>query len=71
MSIRDVVILQTGFRARLQYHLIPYFCISSDVSRSVPVAWKSHFAVESKEAEDKMTSLKRSLLASDVKVTER
>ncbi|KAM4552471.1 telomerase protein component 1 isoform 1-T3 [Odontesthes bonariensis] len=41
-----------------------------NIIKSVPVAWRSHFAVESKEAEDKMTSLKRSLLASDVKVTE-
>ncbi|XP_041849088.1 telomerase protein component 1 isoform X3 [Melanotaenia boesemani] len=41
-----------------------------NIIKSVPVAWRSHFAPESKEAEDKMSSLKTRLLASDVKVTE-
>uniref|UniRef100_A0A3Q2D9P9 TROVE domain-containing protein n=1 Tax=Cyprinodon variegatus TaxID=28743 RepID=A0A3Q2D9P9_CYPVA len=38
--------------------------------RSVPVAWRSHFASESNEAEKKLTSLKRRLLDDGVKVTE-
>uniref|UniRef100_A0A3Q1AT66 TROVE domain-containing protein n=1 Tax=Amphiprion ocellaris TaxID=80972 RepID=A0A3Q1AT66_AMPOC len=41
----------------------PGFCCS----RSVPVAWRSHFAAESKNAESKMASLKKRLLDSDVK----
>ncbi|KAM3866164.1 telomerase protein component 1 [Diretmus argenteus] len=36
---------------------------------SVPVAWRSDFAPESKEAESKMEDLKTRILASDVKVT--
>lgn len=39
--------------------------------RLVPVAWKSDFVAESKEAECKMASLKRSIRASGVKVTEK
>uniref|UniRef100_A0A4W6BKJ4 TROVE domain-containing protein n=1 Tax=Lates calcarifer TaxID=8187 RepID=A0A4W6BKJ4_LATCA len=38
--------------------------------RSVPVAWKSDFVPESKEAESKMAALKSRIRASDVKVTE-
>ncbi|XP_047446201.1 telomerase protein component 1 isoform X2 [Mugil cephalus] len=41
-----------------------------NITKSVPVAWRSHFASESKDAEFKMNSLKRRLLDSDVKVTE-
>lgn len=39
--------------------------------RSVPVAWKSDFVPESKEAESKMAALKSRIRASDVKVTEK
>ncbi|XP_054870069.1 telomerase protein component 1 isoform X2 [Amphiprion ocellaris] len=48
------------------------FCYFRDpnVIKSVPVAWRSHFAAESKNAESKMASLKKRLLDSDVKVTE-
>ncbi|XP_061587905.1 telomerase protein component 1 isoform X2 [Cololabis saira] len=48
------------------------FCYFRDpnIIKSVPVAWRSDFAAESKEAEDKMTSLKRRLVGSTVKVTE-
>ncbi|KAK2822733.1 hypothetical protein Q5P01_022798 [Channa striata] len=48
------------------------FCYFRDpnISNSVPVAWRSDFVPESKEAESKMTSLKNSIRASDVKVTE-
>ncbi|KAM7379694.1 hypothetical protein PAMP_005228 [Pampus punctatissimus] len=41
-----------------------------NIIKSVPVAWRSDFAPESKEAETKMASLKRSIQTSDVKVTE-
>ncbi|XP_008297460.1 telomerase protein component 1 [Stegastes partitus] len=48
------------------------FCYFRDpnIVKSIPVAWRSHFAPESKDAESKMASLKRKLLQSDVKVTE-
>ncbi|XP_068460550.1 telomerase protein component 1 [Clinocottus analis] len=48
------------------------FCYFRDpnISKSVPVAWKSDFAPESKEAESKMASLKKMIQASKVKVTE-
>ncbi|KAM3605500.1 uncharacterized protein V6R79_026311 [Siganus canaliculatus] len=41
-----------------------------DVIKSVPVAWRSDFVPESKEAESKMAALKRLIQTSDVKVTE-
>ncbi|XP_038859161.1 telomerase protein component 1 [Salvelinus namaycush] len=40
------------------------------LSRSVPVAWRSDFAPESKEAECKMADLKRRIVDSEAKVTE-
>ncbi|RVE60961.1 hypothetical protein OJAV_G00166140 [Oryzias javanicus] len=48
------------------------FCYFRDpnVVKSIPVAWRSSFAAESKEAEEKIKSLKTRLLSSDVKVTE-
>ncbi|XP_041659793.1 telomerase protein component 1 [Cheilinus undulatus] len=48
------------------------FCYFRDpnISRSVPVAWRSHFAPESKEAESKMSSLKKMIRDSKVKVME-
>ncbi|XP_067330368.1 telomerase protein component 1-like isoform X2 [Channa argus] len=48
------------------------FCYFRDpnVTKSIPVAWRSDFVPESKEAESKMTSLKNIIRASDVKVTE-
>ncbi|XP_042353328.1 telomerase protein component 1 isoform X2 [Plectropomus leopardus] len=48
------------------------FCYFRDpnITKSVPVAWRSDFAPESKEAESKMASLKRWIQASEVKVTE-
>lgn len=39
--------------------------------RSVPVAWRSDFAPESKEAECKMADLKRRIVDSEAKVTEK
>lgn len=39
--------------------------------RSVPVAWRSDFVPESKEAESKMGALKRNIRTSEVKVTEK
>uniref|UniRef100_UPI0037E81F20 telomerase protein component 1 n=1 Tax=Semicossyphus pulcher TaxID=241346 RepID=UPI0037E81F20 len=41
-----------------------------NITKSVPVAWRSHFAPESKEAESKMASLKERIRDSEVKVTE-
>ncbi|XP_035489691.2 telomerase protein component 1 [Scophthalmus maximus] len=48
------------------------FCYFRDpiITKSVPVAWRSDFVPESKEAESKMASLKSGIRASDVKVTE-
>ncbi|XP_024136918.1 telomerase protein component 1 isoform X2 [Oryzias melastigma] len=48
------------------------FCYFRDpnVVKSIPVAWRSSFAAESKEAEEKIKSLKTRLLSSEVKVTE-
>ncbi|XP_026169954.1 telomerase protein component 1 [Mastacembelus armatus] len=48
------------------------FCYFRDpnIIKSVPLAWRSHFAPESKEAESKMVSLKNRIRTSDVKVTE-
>lgn len=39
--------------------------------RSIPVAWRSDFVAESKEAESKMVSLKKWLQFSEVKVTKK
>ncbi|XP_068604898.1 telomerase protein component 1 [Brachionichthys hirsutus] len=41
-----------------------------DVIKSIPVAWRTDFVPESKEAESKMAYLKRSVRASEAKVTE-
>ena len=41
-----------------------------DFHRSVPVAWRSHFAPESKQAQGKMSQLKSRILEKGVKVTE-
>ncbi|KAK6310921.1 hypothetical protein J4Q44_G00189760 [Coregonus suidteri] len=48
------------------------FCYfrSPHLSRSVPVAWRTDFAPESKEAECKMADLKRRIVDSEAKVTE-
>ncbi|XP_068587704.1 telomerase protein component 1 isoform X2 [Cebidichthys violaceus] len=48
------------------------FCYFRDpnIIKSVPVAWRSHFVPESKEAESKMASLKTRIRDSEVKVTE-
>ncbi|XP_070701511.1 telomerase protein component 1 [Pempheris klunzingeri] len=48
------------------------FCYFRDpnITKSIPVAWRSDFVPESKEAESKMASLKRRIQASKVKVTE-
>ncbi|TKS79483.1 Telomerase protein component 1 [Collichthys lucidus] len=48
------------------------FCYFRDpnITKSVPVAWRSDFVPESKEAESKMGALKRSIRTSEVKVTE-
>ncbi|XP_029930833.1 telomerase protein component 1 [Myripristis murdjan] len=48
------------------------FCYFRDPNliKSVPVAWRSDFAPESKEAEAKMADLKKRIRVSDVKVTE-
>ncbi|KAK2822732.1 hypothetical protein Q5P01_022797 [Channa striata] len=48
------------------------FCYFRDpnITKSVPVAWKSDFIPESQEAESKMAYLKSRIQASDVKVTQ-
>ncbi|CAL8278850.1 unnamed protein product [Lota lota] len=48
------------------------FCYFRDpaVLESVPVAWRSHFAPESKQAQAKMSQLKSRILEKGVKVTE-
>ncbi|XP_017266584.1 telomerase protein component 1 isoform X2 [Kryptolebias marmoratus] len=48
------------------------FCYFRDpnIVGSIPAAWRSDFAAESKEAEDKLRSLKKRLLDCKVKVTE-
>ncbi|XP_007567502.1 telomerase protein component 1 isoform X1 [Poecilia formosa] len=48
------------------------FCYFRDPSiiKSVPVAWRSDFAAESKDAEAKLSSLKKRLLDDGVKATE-
>ncbi|CAN9503016.1 unnamed protein product [Ophioblennius macclurei] len=48
------------------------FCYFRDpkMIKSVPVAWRSHFAPESSDAEQKMATLKTALRDSDVKITE-
>uniref|UniRef100_A0AAQ6IID5 Telomerase-associated protein 1 n=1 Tax=Anabas testudineus TaxID=64144 RepID=A0AAQ6IID5_ANATE len=48
------------------------FCYFRDpnITKSVPVAWRSDFVPESKEAETKMSSLKNRIRDSGVKVTE-
>ncbi|XP_068196133.1 telomerase protein component 1 [Antennarius striatus] len=48
------------------------FCYFRDpnIIKSIPVAWRSDFVPESKEAESKMASLKRNILTSKAKVTE-
>ncbi|XP_030220277.1 telomerase protein component 1 [Gadus morhua] len=48
------------------------FCYFRDpaVLQSVPVAWRSHFAPESKQAQAKMSQLKGRILKKGVKVTE-
>ncbi|XP_054623593.1 telomerase protein component 1 isoform X2 [Dunckerocampus dactyliophorus] len=47
------------------------FCYFRDPSatKMVPVAWRSHFAPESKESESKLASLKRWIQDAEVKVT--
>ncbi|KAK7944994.1 hypothetical protein WMY93_000722 [Mugilogobius chulae] len=48
------------------------FCYfrDSNITNSVPVAWRADFAPESREAESKMSALKRRLRESEAKVTE-
>ncbi|XP_010888175.2 telomerase protein component 1 [Esox lucius] len=53
----------------VQKHMFCYFR-TPHLSRTVPVAWRADFAPESKEAETKMSDLKRSILNSGAKVTE-
>ncbi|KAM4557504.1 telomerase protein component 1-like [Fundulus diaphanus] len=66
MEIRQFQALYPGTAPQ---RMLCYFRDPS-VAKSVPVAWRSDFAAESKEAEERMTSLKRKLLDDGVKVTE-
>ncbi|KAF3857940.1 hypothetical protein F7725_011141 [Dissostichus mawsoni] len=45
-------------------------CYFRDQTSTIPVAWRSDFVAESKEAESKMASLKKRIRQSEVKVTE-
>ncbi|CAJ1072834.1 telomerase protein component 1-like [Xyrichtys novacula] len=66
MEIRQ---FQALYPDTAQQRMVCYFR-DPNITKSVPVAWRSHFAPESKEAESKMTSLKRMIRNSEVKVTE-
>ncbi|KAM4729089.1 telomerase protein component 1 [Anableps anableps] len=66
MEIRQFQALYPG---TAQQRMLCYFRDPS-VVKSVPVAWRADFAAESKEAEKKLSSLKRRLLDDGVKVTE-
>ncbi|KAI4809966.1 hypothetical protein KUCAC02_018817 [Chaenocephalus aceratus] len=52
-----------------QQRMMCYFR-DPNINKSVPVAWRSDFVAESKEAESKMASLKERIRQSEVKVTE-
>ncbi|XP_034009134.1 telomerase protein component 1 [Trematomus bernacchii] len=52
-----------------QQRMMCYFR-DPNINKSVPVAWRSDFVTESKEAESKMASLKKRIRQSEVKVTE-
>uniref|UniRef100_A0A8C6PWJ7 Telomerase associated protein 1 n=1 Tax=Nothobranchius furzeri TaxID=105023 RepID=A0A8C6PWJ7_NOTFU len=67
MEIRQFLAL---YPDTAQQRMFCYFR-DPDIIRSIPVAWRSDFAAESKEAEDKLASLKRRLLDNKVKVTEK
>ncbi|XP_071347004.1 telomerase protein component 1-like isoform X1 [Trachinotus anak] len=66
MEIRQ---FQALFPDTAQQRMFCYFR-DPNITKSVPVAWRSHFVPESKEAESKMDALKNRIRASDVKVTE-
>uniref|UniRef100_A0A1A8DN79 Telomerase-associated protein 1 n=3 Tax=Nothobranchius TaxID=28779 RepID=A0A1A8DN79_NOTKA len=67
MEIRQFLAL---YPDTAQQRMFCYFR-DPDIISSIPVAWRSDFAAESKEAEDKLASLKRRLLDNKVKVTEK
>uniref|UniRef100_A0A3Q2XZ07 TROVE domain-containing protein n=1 Tax=Hippocampus comes TaxID=109280 RepID=A0A3Q2XZ07_HIPCM len=60
----NLVIVRCVREKNVFMYLIIYF------PRTVPVAWKSHFAAESKEAESKMARLKRWIHVNKLKVTD-
>ncbi|XP_028448639.1 telomerase protein component 1 isoform X2 [Perca flavescens] len=66
MEIRQ---FQALYPDTVQHRMLGYFR-DPNITKLVPVAWKSDFVAESKEAECKMASLKRNIRASGVKVTE-
>ncbi|XP_034743030.1 telomerase protein component 1 isoform X2 [Etheostoma cragini] len=66
MEIRQ---FQALYPDTVQQRMLGYFR-DPNISKLVPVAWKSDFVAESKEAECKMASLKNSIRASGVQVTE-
>ncbi|XP_051989952.1 telomerase protein component 1 isoform X1 [Xyrauchen texanus] len=71
MSITEMEIrqFQALYPDSAQSRMFFYFR-SPHLSRSVPVAWKTDFAAESKEAEAKMNSLKTWIRSNKFKVTE-
>ncbi|RXN37538.1 telomerase component 1 [Labeo rohita] len=66
MEIRQ---FQALFPDSAQSHMFFYFR-SPNLTSSVPVAWRTDFVAESKEAEAKMNSLKTWIWNNDFKVTE-
>lgn len=56
---------------KLKFKLFFWFHFLLVAFRSIPVAWRSDFVPESKEAESKMASLKKRMRDNKVKVTEK
>uniref|UniRef100_A0A8C7V7G8 TROVE domain-containing protein n=1 Tax=Oryzias sinensis TaxID=183150 RepID=A0A8C7V7G8_9TELE len=71
MSITEMEIcqFQALYPDTANQRMLCYFR-DPNIVKSIPVAWRSNFVAESKEAEEKIKSLKTRLSSSDVKVTE-
>ncbi|XP_051943966.1 telomerase protein component 1 [Hippocampus zosterae] len=71
LSVTDMEIrhFQELYGDAARQRMLCYFR-NPDVIKTVPVAWKSHFAAESKEAESKMARLKRWIHVKKLKVTD-
>ncbi|XP_011484331.1 telomerase protein component 1 [Oryzias latipes] len=71
MSITEMEIcqFQALYPDTANQRMLCYFR-DPNIVKSIPVAWRSNFVAESKEAEEKIKSLKTRLSSSGVKVTE-